>query len=481
MDYGLTDGGFIVKPYAQIEKELEEDFKSSFGEEIDVSPTSIAGAYLRTIAVKISQIWEVLGGLYASGDINSSWGVYLDRLAYLVRVQRMGETSTRANVALWGNEGTAISAGHLVKDAKGNQYALTRDVTLENPLCGIQLKFSGTYEETYSLIISGIQVDYVRGQHEVKAALITGFLNKIESLFPSTFSMERIDDSTVQIYASDYVSKFSFAPNSDNLEIKLWGQNGVYSAMTPGALYCAPESLVKIVNNVDGLKSCINYAQGASGSETESDDDFRNSIKRKQNSATGTDTALEKVVSELDEVSYARCYSNRMMVTDSNGRPAKSFEIVVDGGDDTEIAQAIFDYMPAGIQAWGTTVVTIKDSKGKDWEIGFSRPERKYLWIDVSYAVNGEESISQTVETDMRNALVTFAAGNINIGTDIIYQKFIRVLYSMDGLSTVNVKVALTDTAEKPDDAYYHARNIQIADREFAVLSADQITISEIG
>ena len=43
MVYGLTDTGFIKKRQTDIETELEDKFRSAFGSEINLLPTSVFG------------------------------------------------------------------------------------------------------------------------------------------------------------------------------------------------------------------------------------------------------------------------------------------------------------------------------------------------------------------------------------------------------------------------------------------------------
>jgi uncharacterized phage protein gp47/JayE len=63
------------------------------------------------------------------------------------------------------------------------------------------------------------------------------------------------------------------------------------------------------------------------------------------------------------------------------GRPGKSFEIVAQGGSDMNIATAIFGAKPAGIQAYGSTVVTVEDAYGNPYAIGFSRPTEVPIYV----------------------------------------------------------------------------------------------------
>lgn len=65
------------------------------------------------------------------------------------------------------------------------------------------------------------------------------------------------------------------------------------------------------------------------------------------------------------------------------GRPGKSFEIVVEGGDDTTIATTILDSKPAGIQSYGSTSVLVYDVYNNPYTISFSRPTAVPIYVEL--------------------------------------------------------------------------------------------------
>lgn len=66
------------------------------------------------------------------------------------------------------------------------------------------------------------------------------------------------------------------------------------------------------------------------------------------------------------------------------GRPGNSFEIVVQGGSDNAIAQAIYAAQPAGIKSYGNTTIQITDAFGTPVNISFSRPSPVTIYVVVS-------------------------------------------------------------------------------------------------
>lgn len=66
------------------------------------------------------------------------------------------------------------------------------------------------------------------------------------------------------------------------------------------------------------------------------------------------------------------------------GRPGKSFEIVVQGGDDTAIAKAIYGAKPAGIQTYGNVTIDVTDAFGNLYPISFSRPTQVPIFVAIT-------------------------------------------------------------------------------------------------
>jgi hypothetical protein len=68
-------------------------------------------------------------------------------------------------------------------------------------------------------------------------------------------------------------------------------------------------------------------------------------------------------------------------------RPGKAFEIVVAGGSDNDIAQAIYESKPAGIETYGNQSVIITDRFGQPYTIKFSRPTQMPVYVAITLNV----------------------------------------------------------------------------------------------
>lgn len=66
------------------------------------------------------------------------------------------------------------------------------------------------------------------------------------------------------------------------------------------------------------------------------------------------------------------------------GRPPNSFEIVVEGGLASDIAEAIYGAMPTGIKSYGSTHTQIQDAFDNPVTISFSRPTQVLFYVTIT-------------------------------------------------------------------------------------------------
>ena len=98
-------------------------------------------------------------------------------------------------------------------------------------------------------------------------------------------------------------------------------------------------------------------------------------------------------MNNVAEISSAVAFENDTDLTDSEGRPPHSIEVVADGGDEAAIAQQILLYKAAGIQTFSKEVVDVPTSFGTTVAVRFNRPVPVYVWIKVSVVKNPEDAM----------------------------------------------------------------------------------------
>lgn len=482
MAYGLTTEGFIIKDLQTIKTEIENEFKSVFGNDLDVSADSVTGQLIGNLSKKFANIWEMIQAVYESFNPDRSEGSALDGSAGMVGVVRLPATSSVVTVALYGTLGTVIPLGHLIRQTETNEdFELDEAVIIAlSDLIDSDISVLNILDSTlYTVTINGTGYDYTSDGTATAEEIIAGLKVSVDASSEPVIFTDNLD-GTANIVADDGTTAFSLAVDT-NLQIDVQASPGIYLAVNTGSLSVPANTLTIIVNSISGLDSINNIAAGSAGREIETDQELR--IRRRE-LLTGVGAATDEsiraaLLQEVDEVTTALVISNRTDVTDGDGRPPHSFEAVVVGGDDQEIADKIWENQPSGIQPYGSTTKTVVDSTGNNQTVKFSRPTNVYIWVDVDYGLNNEESFPTNGEDLIKQEIVDWAEENILIGDDVIYQRLSIPIYTVDGVGSIVIELATSATAGGPPGAY-SAANVTIAANEFAIFATSRITLTQV-
>jgi uncharacterized phage protein gp47/JayE len=386
----LTSQGFKRKRYADLLPEIEEQAKTLFGANVNLSERSPLGKFIQLQAYQRAEDYEVFENLYNSRNVDTSEGVALDqnvKRALITRKEwRKASGIVRMNLA----QGAVIPIGTLFAKSNGVQYR-----TLE----------------------------------EVEATSTGDFLVDVESL------------------------EYGQLGNAEANEITI------------------------ILNPITGLNSVTNPEGFTDGQDEETDAELRKryyeSLGKLGNRRTETIRAA--VLDEIEGVRACLVVENDKMTTDADGRPAKSFETIVLGGERTEIAQVIKERKPDGIQAYGTEVVQVTDSQGTVLDIGFSFASVISIYVkaqvnkSTSYPLDGDEQIKQKITEFIGGTHNNTLYHGLNMSDDVVVSKLESRLFAVSGVEDVKVSLSL-------DDVTYSETNIPIGFGEVAEVAVIEVT-----
>ena len=123
-----------------------------------------------------------------------------------------------------------------------------------------------------------------------------------------------------------------------------------------------------------------------------------------------------------------------------SGQDPRSIAVTVAGGNRLEIAERIFDTLPAGISAWGAIYETVADDAGYSHQVGISRPTEILVEVSVSIKV-ATGSISDTASL-VQQALVVYI-NTLNIGEDLEWSSLFAPVLSIEGVTISALTTAL--------------------------------------
>jgi len=231
----------------------------------------------------------------------------------------------------------------------------------------------------------------------------------------------------------------------------------------------AANTITKIVDPISGIEAVNNANPTSGGKDTETDKEFRYRIKTTiQSLGRATLDAILAKVRSVEGVKTASIEENDTMndYTATGGLPPKSFRVFVYGGADADIAQAIFDAKPAGIQPYGSVSATAYDADGNPHTVYFERPTEVAIYVDVQATTDGTAVSTQ----DVKDAIKAYF-DSLELGDDVIYNKVVSAVLSVQGIVDATVKI---DTSSPPAGT----SNIAIDSDEIAVTDDTKITVT---
>ncbi len=224
------------------------------------------------------------------------------------------------------------------------------------------------------------------------------------------------------------------------------------SAVEFGPITMLAGTITEIENPVTGWNTVSNSDDATPGTNQESDPDLR--ARRQRSVARDAQAIIDGIrsaVENIEGVTQAVVLENDTDVVDGNGLPAHSFQVIVAGGIDLDIADTIWLKKPAGIQAFGNTTEQIIDSQGISHDISFSRPTAVDIYVEVTlttfaeYPANGDELIKQ--------AIVDYANGDLTenrsfgLADNVIYTRLYTPINSVPGHEVDDIQISITSPA----------------------------------
>ena len=189
------------------------------------------------------------------------------------------------------------------------------------------------------------------------------------------------------------------------------GTGGTVSVMatcqTVGPIAANSGDISIIATPTYGWTSVLNTNSATLGVAIETNSQIRS--RQAISTAQPSRTVLEGTkgaIAGVPMVTRSRIYENDAADVDANGLPPKSITALVEGGVDTDIAQAIFNKKGPGCLTNGTTVVNIVDQLGDVTPIGFYRPT--YVDIDVVVEVRQLTGYTTQMTTNIKTAIAAF-------------------------------------------------------------------------
>lgn len=470
--FGITPEGYVIPLLSDIQGEIEQSLKAAFGANINLEPSAFFGQITGIFSERELKVWQAGQDVYLSQNPDEAFGASLDNVGALRGIPRFNAApSVVQNVRLFGTVGTIIPVGtqFSVLNSPLNVFQLLNPVTLAaGQSCVQMISFSSVpVAGTWQLALGGSETALlpfnanaaqvqtaIRTMDYASGCIVTG---DYTAGFTVTFAGEGTGGLMVQplfvirenaltnsVPAAVTITPTIVTPGVDQATVSL-------TAVADGPTIANAGTLTVIVTPVSGLDAVLNTQDALVGQDVESDNAYRARMATQlQVAGAGTVEAIRARLREIQGVTAALVFENISDIPDLAGRPGRSFECVVQGGDIATIAETIWLAKPAGIPTFGNTFFDIIDSQGQTHRIYFSRPTAipvyiiANLTIDDTYPSNGDTTVAQ--------ALVNYG-NSLGIGAElIVVPKLVASIALIQGIQDAVLLVGTSPGPTLPDN-----------------------------
>lgn len=477
-EYGLTPNGPNIKRLDVILDEMHTALSKRWGVNTRQNPESFINHLLTDVSDQIAQLWELGEDVYHSQYPSSAEGRSLDNAAQYGGSTREAAAKSYYPIHCTGRDGTKLAAGTMISSTMNPTTQLTitdtREITRSAfNKADIKISSLGT-GDVYTVAINGAVYSYAPTDPGT-VAILKGLAAAIKDEdFTATVDEE---NELLRIEAKDITST-NVLVLSENLTTDAVTTIITFGTVDTGDILLPEGVITNIVKADAGLLNVVNLCTYIAGRDEETDTEFRQSYADKifNRSSMMLESIRSAILNNVQGVTSVAPYENPTHEWDEYGRPPHSIEIVVDGGDSTEIAQQILQKKAGGINTYGDTSVVLTGAYDEDITIRFSRPTTIYTWFHLGITLSKTEAIPPNY-VDLLREVVLENMTALEAGADVVPQQFMSELYkACSGISYIDIKLFTTaDAGAEPTD--YPVRSAVITARQRAYTSEDMIEV----
>ncbi|WP_341666896.1 hypothetical protein [Alcaligenes sp. SDU_A2] len=481
-DYGVTPEGFVRPRLPEIRMEIIEELRKNLrirglSADIETRPDSVTGVLVDTFAEREAALWEMGEGVYYSMYPGSATGVSLDRAVSFSGVKRLPPEPSRAYVVAYGLQGTQVPAGAQIRHRVTQSVWQTAEAVTISAAAAADVRIVPVVQPSavYRITVDGVPYAYASQADATIAAVLAGLVAALAT------SGLRVSSDGAAIRLTAVATVAVSIQLSGNLAFNEVGSAVLAQTVAAIAETAGPGDLDSIVTLVPGWTRVVNLQAAAVGRLPESDAQLRARYRLGVfRFGAGTLPSIgPNILNDVPGIVDIRVFDNATDVMDVAGRKPHSVHVVVDGGIDDDVAQAVYRYKGAGIDTNGEVAKTLDTPQGMQL-VRFDRPQPVYVWARarVTLLPPDEQAFPSDGFEQIQSAILATGASHA-IGQDVRIQRFFAQIYTTRGIADVDLQFARsTDPAFVPGPGDYSAGNITIAGVQKALFDASRIEVT---
>ncbi len=444
MAYGLTAEGFRVKPLLTIIEEVEADVRVDVG----VIPVGGLKKLIAVVAKPIAEVWEAIELVNGAIDPDAAVGARLETTSALTGTNREGEKPSTADLTLTGTPTTLVPAGSRAKETLNEvEFATLDDATI----AAVSAWAAST----------AYDVDDFAHSDGGRVYVVTDPGTSAGSGGPTGTADEITDGGVVWRYVGQGTGAITVAAEAT--------EDGPREALSG--------EINTIVTPVSGWSSVKNLEDADPGRNVETDEALR--VRRELELTRSGDATLEAIrvaVSDLeddDEIVAVKVFHNPTDATDADGVPPHAVEVMVQGGTDQNIRDALLVLVAAGVATYGNVTGTATDTEGTVHTVRFSRPTLVPVHIELELTYDPNVWLVPDDQVDEVKAAIVLYGDGQPAGKDVVSRAIsAKGVFAVAGV--LDVPVCNIGTAPSPTTE----TTIAISLRQLATYDTSRITVT---
>lgn len=481
-EYGVTDRGFVLKRMDAILEEIHADLTEGFGFDTSLQEASWLNVLTTTFAGQIADLWETAQDSYYAKYPATATDLNLDHAVQYGGIRRKPSKQTSYPLHCTGDDGTAVAEGSVVATDTKPEIRLyaTRGFTISrNSFNKVRIKVAAAEAgSVYSLTINGSQYSY--SSLEASEQVI---LSGLKEAIVNVDYLVSVDEESLILCIEDRVkARNNVLMLSNNLTTESITTIANFNTENYGSIAIPHGVVTKMITNVTGFTDVTNMLTPVYGRMQENDIELRQAYIAK--SALRSNTMIDSICAELlnnvADIETASGYENYTDFVDARGLAPHSIEMIVEGGDNSEIAQAILKRKAGGIQTNGKIVVDVPGLFGDTIPIRFNRPE--YLYTFMKVILHGKKAEMPSNYPALVKESILNDTKLLKAGDDLLTQLLHKGIYhAVAGITYIDIMAAYShDSTYVPVQEDYRNANIIASTRQKVLVDETRIEVSFI-
>ena len=479
----LTEEGLVIRRQPEVLTSMLSSYQELVDPDLAIRDDEKFGQDANILATKIAEVEEGLEVVVNSQNPLKAEGTSLDDIGVLLNVPRQAAAKSYTSTQSFTQQnGYILNAGSILENPNTlDRFVTTVSLTITTNACTrVEYSINTVLDSTlYRININDTAYTFTSDGSATALEIITGLKASIDTTSPTLFTATLDTDNTYLVIegVNNQVLKVSTLAYMSTHDVT---SLGYVEAQEFGSIDAPSNSVTNMITS--SSVTTTNSTAYITGRDKESDEVYRTRMLTTQGTGgKATVEAIQDDVTVTEGVTVAKVTENDTSVVDGEGRPANSFETVVQGGVDLDIATAVRVAKPAGIQSYGNTGVVTTNKYGTQKTIYITRPPTINLAFKIEYTEHTETTFP-TDGVDLIKAAIVESTDQLSLGQDVIpINYFGGIITAVGSLEALIVSVQqITNQGDTPNPVNWQTTKLSISDSEYARTILSDITVEVI-